>query len=321
VDIPALLPPERIKAILAKVEANKTYQHGQTKHPYLLGRLVLCEKCGYAYFGQTNHGERRYYRRAHTKRVRTCESNKGWVRAEELEDAVLRHLFNTFGNPAKFERAVERALPNLDAHRQHQQRLAELDALIRKETDGRQKVLKLVQRNLCNMDEAAERLEEAREKIEQFQTEHDGLVASTSNIPSTSEIRNTAAQAVGIFKRMSRLKRVSVADIKINAARGVVAGDFEEMKWQDKRDLLQRVFAGRTPDGGRAGVYIEWPEGKGGGCRYAIRGLITRRDVLPMSPETKEQLVDPEYAAEQQECLTKYASHWPAQGLRRCRNR
>jgi DNA invertase Pin-like site-specific DNA recombinase len=299
--IPPLLSPEKIKAILAKVEANKTYQHGQTKHKYLLGRMVICAECGYAYFGQTNHGERRYYRHAHTKRVRKCESSKGWVPADDLEDAVLRHLFNTFGNPVAFERAVERAMPNLDAHRQHQARLAELDALIRKEMDGRQKVLKLVQRGLCDMDEAGEGLGEAKEKIDRFQAERDRLAASTSNIPSVAEVKETAASVA------SKFKRVSKAQARIIAAKGVSAGDFEKMKWEDRRDLLQRVFAGKTPDGKRAGVYIEWPKGKDRPCEYTIKGLITRSDVLPMTAEEKEQLVDPDSAAEQQEALTKYA--------------
>jgi site-specific DNA recombinase len=302
--IPPLLPRETIKAILAKVEANKTYRHGQPKHPYLLGRMVICEKCGYAYFGQTNHGERRYYRHAHTKRNRKCESSKGWVRADELEDAVLRHLFNTFGNPAAFERAVERALPNLDAHRQHEQRLAELDALIGKEMDGRQKVLKLVQRGLCDTDEAGEGLREAKEKIDRFQAERDRLAALASNIPSAAEVKQTAASVV------SKFNRVSKADVRINAARGVSAGDFKGMKWEDKRDLLQRVFAGKTPDGQRAGVYIEWPKGKGGACRYTIKGLITRSGSLPMTEGTKELMVDPDGPiAERQEEVTKYAWH------------
>jgi site-specific DNA recombinase len=308
-EIPALLKPEVIQAILARVAANKTYEHGKIKNHYLLGRMVFCEQCGYTYFGQTNHGERRYYRHLHAKRKRRCKSSKGWVRAEELEDAVLRHLFNTFGNPAQLERAIERALPNLDAHRRHQERLAELDALISKEKDGRQKILKLVRRNVCGMEEAEQQLKESQERIDAYEVERKELVATTSNIPTVAEVRDAAG------KTAARFERVSKAIVKLNAARGISVGDFARMKWEDKHDLFKRVFAGKTPDGRRAGVYIEWPNGRGKPCCYTIRGLIERRcGELPMSEDLKEHLVDPDYSdAESNDFgLTKFASHSPA---------
>src|SRR5262249_54928445 len=54
--IPELLDEDTIKAILERVAANKTYSHGQNKNDYLLSRMVFCAHCGYALFGQTNHG-------------------------------------------------------------------------------------------------------------------------------------------------------------------------------------------------------------------------------------------------------------------------
>ena len=99
--IPALLPPKTIQAILDRSEVNKTYKHGKTKNSYLLSRMIFCADCGYALFGQTNKGGRRYYRHAHAKRERPCLKQKSWVGAEDIEDAVMRHLFDLFGNPKK----------------------------------------------------------------------------------------------------------------------------------------------------------------------------------------------------------------------------
>src|SRR5262249_1494535 len=49
--VPRLLPEETIAAIKRQTEANRTYKHGQTRTPYLLGRVVLCAECGYAMSG------------------------------------------------------------------------------------------------------------------------------------------------------------------------------------------------------------------------------------------------------------------------------
>ena len=113
VRIPELLPAKTIKAILQRAAANKTCKHGRPKHPYLLSGLVFCSHCGYAMFGQTNHNGHRYYRHAHTERAKQCSlTPRPWVRCDELEDAVLLHVLDCFGNPKAVQKAIEDATPN-----------------------------------------------------------------------------------------------------------------------------------------------------------------------------------------------------------------
>jgi len=101
--IPRLLPEDTIAAVLHRLKANRTYLHKPPKsvHNYTLSGRLFCATCGYAMFGQMNPNGHRYYRHAHTDRVRDCPLRpRPWIRADLIEVAVVRDLFETFGNPA-----------------------------------------------------------------------------------------------------------------------------------------------------------------------------------------------------------------------------
>ena len=80
---------------------------------YLLAGMISCAHCGYAMFGQTNPNGLNYYCHAHVKRYWCSEqSTKAWIPAEQIEYIVMRHLFETFGNPVAVLRAIKQATPN-----------------------------------------------------------------------------------------------------------------------------------------------------------------------------------------------------------------
>lgn len=63
------------------------------------------------------------------------------------------------------------------------------------------------------------------------------------------------------------------------------AMDYHKMTWEEKRALVEQVFGGTTPDGGRMGVYIERlpAKGKRFNWRYSIRGQIVEEKLIPKS--------------------------------------
>lgn len=322
-DVPALLPPETIQAILDKAEANKTYTHGKIKNEYLLSHVIFCEGCGYAMNGQPNPGGRLYYRHASKKRERTCTSKKGWLPAEVVEEAVIRHLFDAFGNPAAVEKAVNAAIPDLDKRREQQERLAELERLVEEEKRVRKKLLKLGTRAGLDEDEAVPQLEESKRLGQEYQQEWENLQAQLSNIPRAEEIKQAASDFVNAFKREGQKRRVRESIprslIIMNAEVHAANSAFDQMTFEQKRDLVQRVFSGKTPDGKRMGVYVTWLDGKETRgrkrFRFTIRGhLITRTNCGPLQPSDLDILTNPEYVhAEQQKALvTTCATQRPA---------
>jgi len=286
--VPRLLPEATIKAVLAKVEANKTYTHGQQKHAYLLGRVIFCETCGYAMFGETNTDGVRYYRHTWRPRIRSCSDPIRRVRADDVEVAVLANLFAAFGNPAAVKAAIEQAVPDLDRARQLEGRKASVLAALKKQQDGRQHILRLVLQGKTTEEEAGTLLEASKEKVLALEEELRQLEASLVNVPSVVAVKDAASQVA------SRFKRVSKAFTRLNAATGVANSDFGRMTWQQKRALVQDVFSGKDMGGKRLGVYIERAEG---GFRYTIRGqLITQTGRLPMDAKAADDLVDADYA-------------------------
>jgi DNA invertase Pin-like site-specific DNA recombinase len=109
--VPRLLDEDTIRAIHERGAANKTYTHGEIKYRYLLSRMIFCKRCGYTLQGQTNHNGHRYYRHPQD-RQRPCK-NRRWIPADELENSVLIHLIQTFGDVELIEKAIKKATPNL----------------------------------------------------------------------------------------------------------------------------------------------------------------------------------------------------------------
>jgi len=300
IDIPELLPAETIRAIHEQVEANRTYSHGSAKNQYLLSRMTFCERCGYATFGQTNRSGIRYYRHAHAKRERPCPGPHAWARADELEDAVLRHLFNAFGNPAAVEAAIEAAIPDLDKVRELQARVEQIGDVVEKEKRGRQRIIGLVQQGSISDDEAKKQLDDSRQKIDLLEQERERASTSLANLPTAKQVKLAAEQVASKFKRVSKV------EVRLNAAMNVANETFGKMTWEEKRDLVENVFSGKTADGQRMGVYLSWTDD--GQFRYTIRGhLVERTGGLPMAAATGEYLVDPEYISDANIGATKYA--------------
>ncbi len=268
--IPRLLPEEAIMAIRARAEANKTYRHGEIKNRYLLSRMILCGQCGYAMFGQTNHSTKRYYRHAHTRRVRACRVPISWLPADWFEDVILRELFLFFGNPRAVETAIQAALPDIEKAKECQEGRKRVLERIAKIGKGRDKILGLITEGILTDTQAKKKLKDLNSQELAAREELEHLETFLSNRPTEEQVRAVAKSA---------RRRVPKAFVQRNARINVANEDFSAMSWEDKRALVESVFDGKTKDGERMGVYV-WPMGTGRGnqsFRYEIRGQLINR--------------------------------------------
>lgn len=289
VTVPPLLQPRTIAALHKRSRANKTYQHGQIKHPYLLRRVVFCANCGHAMFGQTNHSGKRYYRH----RNKECPSPLHSVPADILEETVLLHLWAAFGNAAKLARAVEDARPDAEKFEEYTKRRERVCSELAKLKKGRERVLTQLENETISEDEATERLAKSKRKLEQLGNERDRLDAALRDAPDPDTTRRRA-----------------------EAMAAVVAGHlgFETMTNEEKRQLVEMVFGGTTPmvtrqeaeaakangerpvpSKRRMGVYIGWIAGEEAKRQkkfdYYIRGhLISEEYQAPLVDAEKEYL-------------------------------
>jgi len=272
--VPRLLSEQTINALRRKAEANRTYNHGQQKYFYLLHGFIFCEDCGYAMFGQTNHNGHQYYRHAHERRMRKCNTTKTWIPEEVISDLVMKYLFDMFGNPAAIQKAVEKAMPDLQKIKQYQKRVGRIGDELKKVERSRERTLRRMNNEDITESQASKEFKLLKQKESSLCAERDRLNEYLGNRPNESTIRDVSRR---VFKQFSRGVKT-----KLTATKRHIDHAYGEMTNEDKRALLEMIFSGKLPNGRPMGVYITWNEDKQ--WRFSIHGhLVNETGLLPLN--------------------------------------
>ncbi len=267
--VPRLLPPKTIKQIQQRLTANRTYRRkgGQQVATYLLSGRIFCMECGYAMFGQLNHGKRRYYRHAHTERVRQCPlKRQRWVRADKIEKAVDKALFDMMGNPAAIKRAIKRAIPDCDKLTTEK---AKVQSEIKKIRASRSRILNQIDRDTITENQAEEKLLALKERETKQQDRLEILDDRLANVPD----QENAPDLYTI-----KLKDGSEVVMDYNTNEPYAGGGGNDLIGAltrvqgDVEAMVATAFDQCGSDGKPGGVYIR-PRAKGG-FEYEIRGIM-----------------------------------------------
>jgi site-specific DNA recombinase len=264
--IPRLLSEEVIKQIHQRSEANKTYTHGQWKHSYLLSRMIFCETCGFAMFGQTNHFGTRFYRHP---RGRGCDTLK-YIAADLIENAVINDIFQMLGDKPRIDAAVRAAIPNV----------AELEELKSSIEHNEKQLLKNAKAKERLIDQVADGYlagPEVKIRMDKLKAQ-EGLLLS--QIETWKKKRESLPTQAEVTRRSQLLLRLREDILRMQTHLD------KEMNFDDKRKLLQYAFAGKDADGKRRGVYIS--KTKKGDWLYAINGVFYDEKVIFKKPSFDE---------------------------------
>ena len=296
--ITELLPAETRKAIKRKAQANKTFNHGHSESPFLLSGMIGCDHCGYSYSGSTNTKNRkyRYYKHIRPQRMVNCNClhAKNYVPVVELEENVMRELFDMFGNAGAVRRAIEDATPDKDELAANRKRLTWLKKEIVKTKKGRQRVIKRLSENKITDDEADGILDASKQRLSTLTTESDRITENVANAPDADAIRKKA---------------------KLIVECRYLNHSYEEMTYENKRELCEMIFGGKRPDGHRMGIYIKW---NGSGYTFSIHGiLIDEIGLLPLSPKQRAMYYESGGGYRQKALLSTESGSWSAGASRR----
>lgn len=253
INVPSLLSEQTIEAIKNQGASNKTYTHGQLKNKYLLGRVVLCSECGNAMFGQTNHGNRRYYRHPRGRTI-VCDQSL-WVPAQQLEDAVMVNLFAMFGDIERLEKAVEAATPNKHNVDILRKRLIALEKDSEGATRQKHNIVRAIKNGIINDEEASSEMEKLREREILLVDEKSRIEFELHAFPEYQKHLSALGKAIrkhslSLYYRPESLKK---------------------MDYDSKRKVVQAAFAGKDIKGKRLGVYVSKVNAV---WHYDIRGII-----------------------------------------------
>jgi hypothetical protein len=279
-EVPRLLPDKTIRAVRRRLQDNKTRLHGRPTHDYLLNGYVFCAACGYHMTGQPVSPDLRYYRHACHYKGRDCPlcPRRPRVRAERIEQGVLRDLFNLFGNPAAIERACQAAAPDCAKARKQK---ARLEAELEKVAKARGRLIDAIADGVLSKAEAQRKMDDLREQEAGLAAELDRVSAALDAVPDLDALRLTAERQEGA---------IIVYDQHGNAQRedgsfylgGTDLGTWLYSPRQDWRELVQAVFSAPLVDGKPSGVYVTQTGGSPHGPKsftYEMRGHLSWRVV------------------------------------------
>lgn len=275
--VPRLLDEVVILAIRERAKKNRTYKHGAIKYEYLLRRFVFCAECGYALMSQTNHNKRKYYRHPPKgSRVKGC-SDRFWARVDQLDEAVMAHLFHMLGDMPAIEQAMERAVPSGEEVRQMKREQERFESELVVAQNEKKNLITSVQKGLLADDEIADNKAALDAKISGLTERLLGVEAKLSSGAVQKHKRQAIAAKVRAVVRRSRSRTYE---------------HFMQMTYDQKRALVRAVFDGKDADGKPFGVHLS--KDAKGQITYEIYGALGDNVVarLPMSNDERNYLLN-----------------------------
>jgi site-specific DNA recombinase len=269
--IPRLLPEATIKAIYERADSNRTWTHGPYTNKNLLSRFVFCAHCG-ATLSAQKKGRFKYYRHRYGSNCKGFIS----IRAEILENAVMVHLFNTFGDVKALEKAAKMAIPNMEEVKGLKAELAANEKELSKIKKAKNRLIAAIEEYGIDPD-INEKMKTHRERQELLKAENRTLQFRIEEIPSEETIT---------------MKTKLLHSVLESSLKGI--DHLAEMSFDDKRALIQTVFGGKDSEGNRFGIYLEKREDATKyDWMFTIKGnLINEIENLPMSKEAMRDLLD-----------------------------
>lgn len=253
-DVPPLLTKRMIEKLHERSSFNRTYTKGEQKHQFLLASHLYCEHCKYLVHTHISHGQRRYRHCPKSlKRMRECPCKlHTLLNADEIEENVMRILFESLGNPKALERAIEEAMPNSGKRNRLWQRYKRLEEELAKHENGRKRLIDFVVSDKVSEKDAADKFDELNAKEAEIKKKLDKLSEQLNHGPSPEAVEEFAKDAASYFKKPRATNARNVAK------RREASIDYSAMSYEDKRALLRDIFVGQNAEGNPLGIYIKW---------------------------------------------------------------
>jgi DNA invertase Pin-like site-specific DNA recombinase len=245
--IPPLIDdPLIIEAVKNRVQANKTIFHGQRKQRYLFGRMLLCGHCGKALYGEMiNYKTRNYRHRTHILRkgqkIKLDCNHFKLIPADLIEEPIMTHIFEIFGDTEKIEQAIKDTIPNIDEINDLNLRRNLLEKEKTTNKNRIERLIDIIEDGSADVESIKDRIIKHEERIKILEYEIAVIRSRIEKIPSAESIESKANFLKQMIKRYYMHSR----------------RHYSSMKFDDRRKLLQAVFTGTDPEGNRCGIYIK----------------------------------------------------------------
>ena len=183
--VPAIVSEETFALAQERLEKNKHFSSRHTKEPTLLQGLLVCHRCGYAYYRTSTRTSSRklyYYRCLGSDAYRHCHGsvcNNRPIRQDYLDELVWKQVVGMLENPALVRTEIDRRIREI--HQSHPSKVRK-ETLINERArvqKGIDRLLDAYQEGLLPLLELRRRIPELRKRESALQSELQSLEAST----------------------------------------------------------------------------------------------------------------------------------------------
>jgi site-specific DNA recombinase len=187
IPVPALIDEASFALAEEKLEYNKRHSPRRTVEPTLLQGMLVCKRCGYAYYRTSTRTSKRkiYYYRClgsddyRYPNGRVCDSRP--VRQDHLDDVVWQHVIRLLEDPGLTQGEIDRRIQANHEADPTKRREAALHKELARFHNKINRLLNAYQEDLLSLEELRKRMPELRKREQTIQSELHSLESATAD--------------------------------------------------------------------------------------------------------------------------------------------
>ena len=187
IPVPALIDEASFALAEEKLEYNKRHSPRRTVEPTLLQGMLVCKRCGYAYYRTSTRTSKRkiYYYRClgsddyRYPNGRVCDSRP--VRQDHLDDVVWQHVIRLLEDPGLIQGEIDRRIQANHEADPTKRREAALHKELARFHNKINRLLNAYQEDLLSLEELRKRMPELRKREQTIQSELHSLESATAD--------------------------------------------------------------------------------------------------------------------------------------------
>ena len=187
IPVPAIVKEETFELAQERLEQNKRFSPRRTIEPTLLQGVLVCNRCGYAFYRTSTRTSKRklcYYRclgsdayRYFNERV--CENRP--IRQDYIDGVVWKHVVQLLENPGLIRSEIKRRIKQIQDSSPTKRRKDSVEKEITRIGKSIGKLLDAYQEGLIRMEELRKRIPGLRKRQEALKAELNSLEAAAIN--------------------------------------------------------------------------------------------------------------------------------------------
>jgi len=255
-----ILDDKTLKRVLEAIERNKTITGRKPQKPYLFsGMLRYDDHRQKAFATLTKPSGLKYYvYRGDTVRPK---QPLWYIRADQLEDPIFDRIAHYLSHYTKFEEGVSGGMEKVDAKKQLENEIEGYKQELRSVENRIERVITQVEEGYLSGKKVKTRMS----KLEKEETELETIIAEKQleleQLPSAEEIKE-AQLAVHNFverKYTKKGKLIPTPDLSNEIKMMQYKRKILDLSFEDKRELLLKLFSGKGVDKRKFGIYLSKP--------------------------------------------------------------